>query len=300
MSHKDLRSKVSQILELAADHDLKDGQARERFMDDVLPFTLRGTWGGNTSCVQIDGGEELILCDAGTGLRDLGQSIMRTSPGSRHVYHLFVSHLHWDHIQGFPFFTPAYVPGNTIRIYGCHKELEEAFVRQMEPPFFPVPLSSLGAAITFTLLAPGEVYDIGGYRVATLSQEHPGGSFGYSFSRSGKKVVYSTDSEHSDGEDGPSFPAFFRDADLLIFDAQYSFSEAMIQKIGWGHSSNILGVELAVTSGVKHLVMFHTEPAMDDAALMQALQKTREYSRLYAEDYPLEISMAYDGLEIPL
>lgn len=300
LTGSEVRRKVSQVLEMAQSHDLRDAGARERFIDTVLPFPLRAGWGGNTSCVQIEASNEYVLCDAGSGLRDFGNHLMRTGKGDHSTFHIFISHLHWDHIQGFPFFVPAFLPGNKVHIYGCHPGLEEAFRRQQEPPFFPVPLAGLGAAVHFTTLSVDGEYDVAGFRVKAIEQDHPGKSFGYSFSRHGRKMVYSTDSEHRDNPEGSPFVGFFKDADLLVFDAQYSMAEAELIKRDWGHSSNMMGVELAVLAGVRHLVLFHTEPNCDDYRLEAIKGETRAYGRIFAEDRPLTVSVAYDGMELDL
>jgi phosphoribosyl 1,2-cyclic phosphodiesterase len=297
----EIRSKISRVLEMCQGHDLSESDARERFIDSVLPFALRGSYGGNTSCVEICEGDEPVLCDAGSGLRDFGNRIMSMDKDIRpHTFHILLSHLHWDHIQGFPFFTPAYAPGNTVNIYGFHPDIEKAFSSSQEPPFFPVPLNYLGASITFNTLSLYEDHDIGGFCVRGIEQDHPGKSYGYSISRGGKKVVYSTDSEHKDGigAESPVFVDFFADSDVLIFDAQYSLAEAEVWKRDWGHSSNIIGVELAVLARVKHLVLFHTEPTQDDDHLDRVQQETQRYAHYFAGDYPLLIDVAYDGLEI--
>jgi len=300
MTSKEIRKKVSRALELAQGYDLRNAALRDNFIDTVLPFALKGSCGGNTSCIQIDDSDEYILLDAGTGLRDFGNELMKEKKGAPAVFHIFISHPHWDHIQGFPFFVPAYVPGNLINIYGCHPELEEAFRRQQEPPCFPVPFEALGSAIRFTTLPIGKVGDIAGFFVETSMQEHPGKSYGYSFTGSGRKIVYSTDSEHLNGVDGSPLIEFFKNSDLLIFDAQYSLAEAELIKRDWGHSSNIMGVEMAVLSESEHLVLFHTEPNLDDDRLEQIEEETKRYGMIYAKNYALQVSMAYDGLEIEL
>ncbi len=146
----------------------------------------------------------------------------------------------------FPFFTPAYIPGNHIRIYGCHAELAEAFRRQQSAPCFPVEFDRLGASIDFVRLEPGRTYEIAGCLVTAKLQRHTNDSYGYRFEQGGKILVYSTDSEHKLDDDGErrEFVGFFRDADFVIFDAMYSLADAISVKEDWGHSSNIVGVEL--------------------------------------------------------
>jgi len=202
--------------------------------------------------------------------------------------------------MGFPFFMPAYLPGNRIRIYGCHAALEEAFRRQHAAPSFPVDFGRLGADIEFITLEPGRDYEIAGLRVRGKRQLHGGDSYGYRFEMGGKVVIYSTDSEHKrdDPAETDAFVEFFRDADLVIFDAMYSLAEAISVKEDWGHSSNIVGVELCQLARVKHLCLFHHEPINDDATIARILRETRRLEEITRRGRGLEVSAAYDGLEI--
>jgi len=294
-------------LQAAQSFSLPTDDAIKKFIHNELPFAVRGSYGGNTSCVEIRGLSEHVLCDAGTGLRDFGSHFLRTKKITGQndvpdVFHIFVSHVHWDHIQGFPFFVPAFIPGNRVHIYGFHRELEKAFVNQQNAPCFPVPLRAMRADISFHVLEPDKSYDIAGINVTGIKQNHPGDSYGYCFRQDEKKVVYSTDSEHKENstEDNYEFVEIFQDADLLIFDAQYSFLEAVDAKENWGHSSNIVGVELALRAGVRRLCLFHNEHTYDDEALDQFLSDTRKYLQLIDNSSPLKIYLAYDGLEIEI
>ena len=294
--------KIFRALRAAQGHVFPSDDAIRAFIRTELPFNVGGTYGTNTPCVQIGGGDGYVVCDAGTGIRDFGTSVLAQGR-SPQVYHLFLSHSHWDHIQGFPFFVPAYIPGNRIHIYGCHRDLRAAFDHQQQPLSFPVPLNEMGAEITFHTLEPGKTHRIAGLDVTPMGQWHPGGSFGYSFVKGGKKVVYSTDSEHRENLAEGSYPflEFFGAADLLIFDAQYTLLDSMDTKENWGHSSNLVGVELAVRSGVKRLCLFHMEPTCGDDFLQTTLQQTRDYLEIYSGGHhAMEIVMAYDGLEIDL
>lgn len=271
------------------------------FIDNVLPFDIKGGYGCNTSCVEIQSGDDFIICDSGSGLRDFGNSQIKKGILSA-TYHIFQSHLHWDHIHGFPFFTPAYIPGNTVHIYGFHKQLESAFINQQNPPGFPLPMDQMGADIHFHVLKGKEEVRIGEVMVRGVPQQHPGGSFGYSFESMGKKVIYSTDSEHQKEADADDyyFVEFAKGADLLIFDAQYNLADHYLTKKSWGHSSNLVGVELAVRSEVKQLCLFHHEHTVSDSELEEFLVKTKRYLAIYAEDSPLQIDLAYEGMEIAL
>lgn len=222
--------------------------------------------------------------------------------GRANTFHVFMSHPHWDHIMGFPFFLPAYIPGNRIRIYGCHAELEAAFRRQHGAPSFPVDWKALGASIEFFHLEPGRAHEVAGLRVTPKLQRHGGDSYGYRFEMDGRTVVYSTDSEHKldDVHQTHSFVEFFRDADLVIFDAQYALAEAVTIKADWGHSSNIVGVELCQMARARHLCLYHHEPSLDDAQLAAMLRETRRLEEITRGDHRVEVSAAYDGMEVVL
>ncbi len=293
--------KIVAALVQATGQRLDTAEKARAFVERELPFELAQTWGGNSSCVELDaGGQEYVLCDLGSGARVFANQLLATRGPSGHRFHVFMSHLHWDHIMGFPFFMPAYIPGNRIHIYGCHPTLEEAFRRQHSAPSFPVDFSRLGAAIEFVRMEPGRSYDIAGFRVRPKLQFHGGDSYGYRFERDGKVIVYSTDSEHK--RDHPreteEFVEFFRDADLVIFDAMYSLADAYSVKEDWGHSSNVVGVELAQLARVKHLCMYHHEPVFDDARLAAVLRETRRLEEITREGHRVEVSSAYDGMEI--
>jgi len=297
-----LQEKLVKALLAASGRNLDTEDKARAFVTGMLDFAVSHTFGGNSSCVQIDiGGGDYVICDMGSGARELGNSILAANTQQKtNTFHVFLSHLHWDHIMGFPFFVPAYRPGNRIRIYGCHSALEQAFRMQHSSPSFPIEFDRLPAKIEFVQLTPGQRYDIAGLAVTAKLQAHSGDSFGYRFEHGGKSVVYSTDSEHKleDLGEAESFASFFRGADLVIFDAMYSLADAISVKEDWGHSSNIVGVELCQMAGAKRLCLFHHEPISDDEHLVGIWRETRRLEEITRSDAPLEILAAYDGLEI--
>jgi phosphoribosyl 1,2-cyclic phosphodiesterase len=300
-----VRAKVVTALRGASGRTFASDSELEVYVDS-LGMSGAGTYGGHSPCVEIEtGGSEFVLCDLGTGVRPFGQKIIaRDGPAASHTYHVFMSHVHWDHIMGFPFFTPAYLKGNRIRIHGGHAELETAFRRQQAVPSFPVDFSMLGADIEFIRLEPGRTHDVAGMSVQLMLQRHAGDSYAYRFTSAGKTVVYSTDSEHklADLAETERFVEFFRDADLVIFDAMYSLAESISVKADWGHSSNMVGVELCHMAGVRHLCLFHHEPVHSDETIARVLAETQRYEELSRGGgyQPLLVSAAYDGMEIVL
>ena len=297
-----LQAKLVLALVAASGKKLDTQQKAWRFIENELDFSVSHTFGGHSPCVQIDcGGEEYVLCDLGSGARPFGNTVIATRGAQTPaVYHVFMSHVHWDHIMGFPLFSPAYIPGNRIRIYGCHDLLEAAFRRQHGAPSFPVEFDQLAAQIEFIRLEPGRRYDVAGLNVRAMLQAHSGDSYGYRFEHGGKSVVYSTDSEHKleDQKDTQAFVEFFRNADLVIFDAMYALADAVSVKADWGHSSNIVGVELCQMAGVRHLCLFHHEPAYDDEKLTAIWRESERLEELTRGERPLRITAAYDGLEL--
>ena len=298
-----LQARLREVLRAARGQPLDSDADIDRLLAR-LPFALAGTYGGHSSCVQIlaDGGDWLV-CDMGSGLRALGQAAMAQRAGKPQTFHIFMSHLHWDHIMGLPFFVPAFIPGNRVFIYGSHAELEMALRRQQEPPSFPVGFDTIfEGRVQFVHLEPGVAHEVAGMRVTTMLQRHAGDSYGYRFEAHGKVLVYSTDSEHplADPAHTERFVQFFGGADLVIFDAMYSLADAISVKADWGHSSNVVGVELCQLAGARHLCMTHHEPVFDDAAIEAMLAETRRLEEITRNGPALRISAAYDGLDIAL
>ncbi|MCW5629490.1 MAG: MBL fold metallo-hydrolase [Rhodoferax sp.] len=300
----DVRAKIVRALQGATGIDLADAAAIETYVD-ALGFDVAGTFGGHSACLQIEtGGREHLVLDLGTGVRALGQQMLaRFGPQVPQTYHVFLSHLHWDHIMGLPFFTPVYIAGNRIVVHSCHPHAEFALRRQQAEPSFPVRFEQFSADFEFRTATPGVPFDVDGTRVVAHPQRHAGDSFGWRFERAGKSLVYSTDSEHrlEDEDERAGFIAFFDRADAVVFDAMYSLADAISVKADWGHSSNIVGVELCQAARARRLVMFHHEPAYSDSQIAQILEETRRFEQITREDgHVLEVLSAWDGLELSL
>jgi phosphoribosyl 1,2-cyclic phosphodiesterase len=301
LTSADIRDKVAEALFRAEGRRFESVGEAHDFAVKHLDFSLTHTFGGHSPCVEIEtGAQDYLVCDMGSGARPFGAHVLARQSGKPATVNVFMSHVHWDHIMGFPFFGPAYVPGTHIRIHGCHEVIEQAFRLQQAPPCFPVEFSQLAADIEFVKLTPGRAHQISGVQVTPTPQMHSGESFGYRFEVGGKVVVYTTDSEHKleNRAQTERFVRFFHGADLVVFDAMYSLADAISVKADWGHSSNIIGVELCQMARVRHLVLFHHEPAYDDATIEGVLRETRRFEELTRGTQALQISAAYDGLEI--
>ncbi|MFN3361885.1 MAG: MBL fold metallo-hydrolase [Pseudanabaenaceae cyanobacterium] len=226
-------------------------------------------YGGNTSCVEMRCNGKRLIFDGGTGIRVLGDHLLSQMPLEAHI---FFTHTHWDHIQGFPFFTPAFVKGNTFHIYGKVSlngdTIEKCLYNQMLDPNFPVPLGIMGSTKYFYSLEFGQVVDLGdGVTVETGRLNHPGEAMGYRVSWQNHAVVYATDTEHYPDRLDENLLHLARHADFLIMDCTYTDEEYWSKtspKIGWGHSTWQEGVKVAKAAQVKHLVIFHHDPAHDD------------------------------------
>lgn len=275
------------------------------------PRTRR--YGGNTSCVEVRIDETLFLCDGGTGLREFGVDWLGRGRPSLSA-HMFFSHMHWDHIQGFPFFTPAYMPGSELRVYEAapgDTRVQRLLRGQMSSEYFPVSFADLGATIQAGHFTNGEV-SIEGVRVSCLEQPHPGRSFAYSFEHDGKKVVYATDSELDlllmDPDVAERQPdalrrlpehivRFVAGADLLIADGQYTDAEYGRKK-GWGHARANTVVDLAVQAHVRNCAIFHHDPMHSDDLVEQKVQAARQRAAQHGSS--VTIFGAREGLELKL
>ncbi|MGQ2944126.1 MBL fold metallo-hydrolase [Blastomonas fulva] len=304
-----VQEKVASALLAASGRSFADLDEARAFTRNELDFATGGTFGGATTCVEIEAGDAAagapyIICDMGSGLRGFGLDAMRRCAGGHvRVYHFFMSHLHWDHIMGFPFFVPAFDPNAHIIIHSGHDDAETALRRQQEEISFPVAFDWLRAKIEFRTLKPGEIYQIGAVQVELMEQHHSHSSFGYRFTdAAGKVAVFSTDSEHKmekmHGE--ADVEAFFGNADLVICDTMYSLADSVSMKEDWGHSSNIVAIDLCHGAHAKRLALFHHEPVYSDADIARMHGESIRYEELTREHAPLEVLCAYDGLEVAL
>lgn len=235
-------------------------------------------FGGNTSCVQarLSDGCVLII-DGGTGLRNLGLELMRKPPPHDVPFNVFMTHFHWDHIQGIPFFAPLYVAANTVVFHSSHRSggIREILEGQMTHPYFPVPFEMLPARREFVSV-PSEGITYGNLKILPFPLNHPQGATGYRLESEGAVVVHASDLEHGNAELDAVLREYARDADVLIYDSQYTPREYESKK-GWGHSTWMEGVRVAREANVKRLVLFHHDPGHTDSFLDTLVEEARSH-----------------------
>ena len=225
-------------------------------------------YGGNTSCVEMRVGGKRLIFDGGTGLRVLGKSLLPHMPVEAHM---FFTHSHWDHIQGFPFFVPAFIKGNCFHIYGAiapnGATMKQRLHDQMLHPNFPVPMQVMQSDLKFYDLLPGDTLQLDDITIETGTLNHPNTAMGYRVTWQGRTAVYATDTEHYPDRLDENLLHLARDANLMIYDACYTdeeYHDPKTPKIGWGHSTWQEGVKAAKAAGVKRLVIFHHDPNHND------------------------------------
>ncbi|MCL2320036.1 MAG: MBL fold metallo-hydrolase [Treponema sp.] len=294
-----IKSKISAIIARLTPGDLENAESRERFLAGLPPW-LFGTVGGNSPCVSVtleDGQKEMLVFDAGSGIRELGIAAAKAKPKVE-AYHIFFSHLHWDHIMGLPFFNPAYEPSTKVDFYSPLAALETALHGQMTSPYFPVHMEVMASQKTFHHLSGPT--GLGGAAVSYRKMNHPGDSYSYKVDDGKHSFIYATDTELSANDflKNDENTAFFANADLIVLDSQYTLGEA-IEKYNWGHSAFSLAVDFAANWKIKHMVLFHHDPTYDDHKLFTILQSARWYTeRMNIKG--LKLTLAVEDTEIVL
>ncbi|MDK9700567.1 MAG: MBL fold metallo-hydrolase [bacterium] len=259
------------------------------------PATVR--YGGNTTCVEVflSSGETVVI-DSGTGIRTLGNELMMR--GSPVRVKLLFTHAHWDHVQGFPFFVPAFIAGNHIDIYGApsaQKLIRYDIFEASDSSYFPVKKADFKATCIFHE-DPSEFPQLKNCKISSIPMNHPGGGFSYKFQEHGKVFVFATDFElgkvYPEGTSQEDFKNFVKNADLLVLDAQYTDEEILYTR-GWGHSTYNEAVQFACAAHVKQLVLYHHDPKRSDDELDHIVAQIR--TRLVEKGCPLEVLAAREG-----
>jgi phosphoribosyl 1,2-cyclic phosphodiesterase len=272
----------------------------------VDPATWR--YGGNTPCLEVQApdGTQFIL-DCGTGLRMLGNRWVGPHGTKAAEAHIFVTHYHWDHIQGIPFFAPLYAESNRFHFYSFRSRflgpdsLKQVFETQMAHPYFPVDISAMSAARKFSEMSDGDQYEISATKVTARWLNHPQGCLGFRLETPAGAIVYATDNEPGVPKLDKSLLELAAGADILINDAQFSPEQLATTRKGWGHSSWLEGVKLAKEAGAKHLVLFHHDPDSSDKVVDETLRKARDnFESVYAALEGMVMTLGEERVEVIL
>ena len=301
MTTEQLQEKLFQVLSGAKGVNL-DQPAEVQAYLARLPAGIRSVVGGNTTCIEVDTGSDTIIIDCGSGIRALGLNLMTREFGrGQGVAHIFLTHAHWDHLMGFPFFAPAYVPGNKLIFYAVGFDPQQVLAHQQTAPrYFPSPLNAMPTVKQFVQLREGETVLIGRTVVSNLQLDHPGLSHAYRFDDGESVFVCATDAEYKSLNDASlqKYVDFFANADALVFDSQYSLRDVFLSRADWGHSSAVIGVDIAERAGVKRLVSFHHDPTHSDQQIYNIAASARDYAQLNKTHSNLEVIVGYEGLEM--
>jgi len=265
-------------------------------------------YGGNTTCTEVGHGGHMVYVDMGSGFREAGTAAMQQGIKE---FHIFMTHMHWDHVMGMPFFIPIHVPGHKLNIYHVHKNAPDHIKINFNGVNFPLTWDQLNAKVEFHQLKLYEKTPFGDMTVTPFVLDHPGGSFGYRFDGGGKSIAIGVDGEYkrlTPKELGKDL-AFFQNLDLLLFDAQYEMSE-LASRFDWGHCSPNIGVDLALREGIKTMVFTHHDPWSTEEKLRRMFANTVKYMHSQLDSYKdvwdkiqpggPRLQMAYDGLNLEL
>ena len=291
LTTEQIKEKLIFLLQNKPDHNFTSNKNLQDFIKNLSSKDF-GFIGGNTSCVEINIKEETLILDMGSGMKPLGLDIKNNRKFNSKVFHIFLSHTHWDHISGLPFFNPAHNADCHLNFYSPLEDLKIRLEYQQDHRFFPVGFELLKAKTTFYRLIK-QKQKIGNTEISHLLLNHPGKSYAYKIKNKNKIIVYMTDVffEKPDNE----LLSFCKNADLLIFDAQFTSKEIGEMK-NYGHSTGENGVDLAILANIKQIALFHHDP---DKTEMQIHQNFLEVKKYKTNKYPnsnLEILLSYEGL----
>lgn len=295
--------KLKKALLHATPGDISSEESIERFIES-LPHSIKGTYGGNTTCLEVRTDDnEIIIIDCGTGIKNLSAELMKGDFGKgKGVGTILLTHTHWDHIQGVPFFSPFYIKGNRFNIYSPFDDIKERVEYQQVFSHFPINLNYMLATKEFFILEKESEFYLNNVKIINKRMHHPGGCFGFRIEENGKSFVFTSDCEFNIDEidNIELYKDFFSNANVVVFDTQYTFEEA-IDKIDWGHSSATIAIDIALRFNVRKLILFHHEPDYSDEKLEIVLSNAKTYMSMNSRKRGvLEIYIAREGMEIEL
>ncbi len=270
---------IEQVLKNFFIKGYKEPSQIREFLDSYKIPQIGG-FGTHTTCVEVQSPNVQIIIDGGSGLRNLGEAMMKNGLGrSGAQIHIFMTHFHWDHLLGLPFFVPHFVKGNTINYYAVQPELEKVVKIKFSKPLFPVPFEALPSTIKFHSLKPRETVKINDLSITPYQLDHPDPCWGYRIEAGGRVYSHCVDTEGTRNTReamGPDLP-LYQGVDVMCYDAQYTLPELAQEKANWGHSAAQIGLDIAFREGIKHLLFAHHDPGATTQQIYRLKQQTREY-----------------------
>ncbi len=302
-----LEEQVKTLFESFFDEGKKGKSDIDSFLAE-RPREKLGGYGGNTPCIEIRSAQQQIIIDGGSGIRPLGYDLLKgpCGKGTGEV-HIFFTHFHWDHLIGLPFFTPIFIPGNNIHVYGVQEDLPQVFQTVFQKPYFPVPLKDLGSKIHYHKLEPRKPFVLKDIEITPYQLDHPDPCWGFKVKSGQRTYSHCVDTECTrvSREDlGADLP-LYQGVDFMVFDAQYTLMET-IEKVNWGHAAASLGLDIAMREGIKRVLFMHHDPASTNDKVAAAEAQARRYyenqlkvsKRSGMGLHEVEWAFAFEGQEI--
>ncbi|MBT7608618.1 MAG: MBL fold metallo-hydrolase [Bacteriovoracaceae bacterium] len=308
MPPKEVETRIKEIFDLFFESGLDGKEHLDMFLS-TLPNYCYGGFGGNSTCIEVKSESSKIILDGGTGLRHSVEDFFKEGAGEgKAIVHLVLTHFHWDHLMGIPFFSPIYIPGNEINFYAVQPELQEVIRALFKKPFFPVPYETLAAKINFHQLSPRSPKVIGDIKLTPYQLDHPDPCWGFKIENKNKTYAHCVDTEAirlTREELGDDLP-LYQNVDLMLFDAQYSYEEAQ-EKLNWGHASAPKGLELALREKVKEIIFTHHDPLAKDEHITKLSKLAENFferpetaTQLKENKQTLRWAIAREGMVIKL
>ena len=298
MSNEEYSQRIGKILEHAVSRLKEEPNLSAKEIHKSLTPQHGTLMGGNTTCVEVLSDEEQLIIDLGTGARELGYHILKQNAANKKKeLHILMTHTHWDHIQGWPFFAPAYSPDYSIHFYSSIKNLEKRLFIQQNPWFFPLKFKEMLSKRIFHYIKPNSSLNIGPFNISTRRLIHPGACISYNIRTHEKNFIFATDTEFFPLNNLSfimNFNDYFEKADLLVMDGQYSIVDA-VNRFGWGHTAMLTAIDCAINWKVKHLVLTHHEPGYNDDKIWDVFANAQKYLTEQKNNRSLTLDIAQEG-----
>ena len=281
----------------------------DKYMNS-MPLPLIGGYGAATTCIEVNSHKNRIIIDGGSGIRSFSEKVMTGQAGSvKGPFHIFMTHFHWDHLMGLPFFAPHFIPKTEIHYYGCQSDLEKMIRGVFKKPYFPVPFETLPSNVHFHILEPRKKFVMNDMEITPYQLDHPDPCWGYKIVCDKSVYSHCVDTEGtrvSKEELGLDLP-LYQNIDLMYFDAQYTFPE-LAEKANWGHSAAQIGLDLAFREGIKNILFAHHDPGATISQIQDLKKQTEEYYQWrieHAKDSSEQVTefkwdFVHEGLELKI